>query len=101
MTASSVSEAQVVILHISDLHFGAQDEDKVRAVLDVAREHKPDLVCVTGDIVNFPLPNYFKEARLFLETKLAPLCGLNVFVVPGNHDAILGGFGLWMYRKYL
>ena len=67
--------------HLSDFHLGAPlsrgNRASERAVKWVA-ERRPDLVCITGDLVSHPRG----EARL--RTLLARLEG--PFVVLGNHD---------------
>ena len=59
--------------------------DKI--VADMHAQH-PDHVAVTGDLVNIALPLEFSEARRWLESVGAPL---DVSLVPGNHDAYVGG----------
>ncbi len=88
------------VLHISDLHFGAEDEDKLDCLRELAKARKPDLICVTGDIVEYPRTRFFKAAREFLN-QLEQHCDQNVLVVPGNHDALFGAYGLGFYRRYL
>ncbi len=57
----------------------------------------PDHIAVTGDIVNFSLPDEFRQAARWLEN-LGP--AKTVSIVPGNHDALVAmapeqGLGLW------
>ncbi|MGD8911599.1 MAG: metallophosphoesterase [Candidatus Thiodiazotropha sp.] len=87
---------QIVILHISDLHFGQHDPNKVKAILGMTKEHQPDIICITGDIVNFPRNKYFIQARNFIQ-ELKNHCN-NIFCTPGNHDAL---FGLNKYKKFI
>lgn len=89
---------QIKIFHISDLHYGVEDEGKQRALKDDAQSEKPDLICLTGDIVNFPRPRNFKTARMFI-SELAD--GAKCCCVPGNHDAFFGKWGIWQYRRYI
>jgi UDP-2,3-diacylglucosamine pyrophosphatase LpxH len=93
---------QICILHISDLHFGAEDTDKVEAVIRIAEQeqYKPNIACITGDTVNFPWKNYFHKARNFIN-RLKPLCENRIHIVPGNHDAYLRHFSLGMYERHL
>ena len=73
-----------VIVHLSDLHFGAVDE----RILDPLREAicsvKPDLIAVSGDLTQRALARQFRRARAFLDTLPFPR-----LVVPGNHDVPL------------
>ena len=48
------------------------------------KEHGPDHIAVTGDLVNLSLSNEFAPARLWLERLGGPR---DVTFVPGNHDA--------------
>ena len=50
------------------------------------RAHRPDHVCVTGDLVNIALDAELVSARAWLQTLGEPH---DVSVVPGNHDAYL------------
>ena len=88
------------VMHISDLHFGAEDNSKVEALVAIARGRQPHLICLTGDIVDFPWPRNFRRAAKFFD-EVSPFCNQNVLVVPGNHDAILPGLGLWLYDRCL
>ena len=75
------------LLHLSDLHFGAHDEDLVEAVERQVNELQPDLVVISGDFTQRAKTEQFKEACIFLEH----LCdsGHEVLGVPGNHDVPL------------
>jgi 3',5'-cyclic AMP phosphodiesterase CpdA len=72
---------------LSDLHFGAHDEDLVEAVERKADELKPDLIVISGDFTQRARTEQFKEACHFLE-KLRE-AGHEVLGVPGNHDVPL------------
>lgn len=61
------------------------------------RGHQVDHIVITGDIVNFSLPEEFERARIWLEA-LAPADRISL--VPGNHDALVpvaegAGLGRW------
>src|SRR6476646_6847435 len=75
------------LVHLSDLHFGAHDEDLVEAVERKADELKPDLIVISGDFTQRARTEQFKEACHFLE-KLRE-AGHEVLGVPGNHDVPL------------
>jgi 3',5'-cyclic AMP phosphodiesterase CpdA len=84
------------ILHISDLHFGRNfDPDKWDELGHLASELKPDLVVISGDVVNSPWRHQFKtvakrlkafEARINDEKHKTKIC-----LVPGNHDTRFTG----------
>ncbi len=69
------------LAHISDLHFGRIDQAVVEGLLADLIVHKPDLVVISGDLVQRAKARYFAEARAFLERLPFPY-----LVVPGNHD---------------
>jgi len=77
-----------VLLHLSDLHFGTEQFSVLEALAALVRQHKPDLLVLSGDITQRARPAQFRAARAFLDGLGVPL-----FAVPGNHDLPL--FDLW------
>jgi 3',5'-cyclic AMP phosphodiesterase CpdA len=75
------------LVHLSDLHFGAHDEQLVAAVETRVDELKPDLVVVSGDFTQRARTEQFREACQFLER--LQHSGHEVLGVPGNHDVPL------------
>jgi 3',5'-cyclic AMP phosphodiesterase CpdA len=75
------------LVHLSDLHFGAHDEDLVEAVESKIDELKPDLVVISGDFTQRARVEQFKDACDFLERLRER--GHEVLGVPGNHDVPL------------
>lgn len=93
----------VVILHLSDLHFGEasrfsdRDPDRLGeelggAVLSELRGResgaRTSLVVVTGDIAQSAKPKEYETARLFLQSLVGAL-GVEsgaIVLTPGNHD---------------
>jgi len=69
------------LAHISDLHFGRIDPRVVEGLLADLMAHRPDLVIISGDLVQRARRSMFREARAFLERLPFPY-----LVVPGNHD---------------
>ncbi len=72
------------IAHLSDLHFGAVDEDVVEELLVDLQGKAPHLICVSGDLTQRARPDEFAAARRFLDRLPAPW-----LAVPGNHDVPL------------
>ena len=77
------------IAQISDLHVGPNIGRRyVQRVVDLTRELKPDIVVLTGDIVDGPVPK--------LAYDVAPLAALpNSYFILGNHDCYAGAES-WM-----
>lgn len=69
------------IIHLSDLHFGTEEDVILSALKRAIDECKPDLVIVSGDFTQIASASEFIRARDFLQNLSAPL-----FCVPGNHD---------------
>jgi predicted MPP superfamily phosphohydrolase len=79
--------ARLRVVHLSDLHLGPlADRAALRDALARANALEPDLVCVTGDIVDTPAAD--------LESWIPELAVLRarhgVFAILGNHDARSG-----------
>jgi hypothetical protein len=72
----------LTILHLSDLHFcGTPDRRFFQAVMDLCRDWQPDLVAVTGDVVD----------STFHHRWIVPVLGrlrwrVAAFAILGNHD---------------
>ena len=75
------------LVHISDLHFGAHDEQLVEAVAWQIDKLKPDLVVISGDFTQRARTEQFREACQFLDDLRER--GHEVLGVPGNHDVPL------------
>jgi predicted MPP superfamily phosphohydrolase len=75
------------LVHVSDLHLGPlADRTALRETLDRINALEPDVVCVTGDIVDSPATN--------LASWIPELARLGarhgVFTILGNHDRHVG-----------
>lgn len=75
------------LIHLSDLHFGANDPDIVAAVERQVNEARPDLVVISGDLTQRAKTEQFQQACRFLERLRDN--GHEVLAVPGNHDVPL------------
>ena len=67
----------------------AHDMDVLAAVVTDLRDHAPDHVAMTGDILNLGLPGEYPLAAAWLRTLGEP--GRAVSFVAGNHDAYARG----------
>jgi 3',5'-cyclic AMP phosphodiesterase CpdA len=93
----------IKILHISDTHFGAHEERKRSALVEFAREWDADIIAITGDILDSPMPwqsSYFDHAKIFID-EMHRICSSAVFCIPGNHDALLGSVFLNRFWRKL
>jgi 3',5'-cyclic AMP phosphodiesterase CpdA len=100
--SSNERRGYITILHISDLHFGAEDVSRRQTLQSDTALLKPDIICVTGDVANWPRKRHYEAAREFLRglSNILTTDGEQprLYVVPGNHDAFLG---LRKFRKHL
>lgn len=79
----------MVLLQLSDLHFGTEQPDVGEALCQLARRLQPDIALLTGDITQRARRRQFDAAEKFLRRLgISP-----VLAVPGNHDIPL--FNLW------
>ena len=69
------------LVHLSDIHFGLEDEGATEAALAMAHELAPTLTLVTGDITLGGRSSEFRAARAWLDRLPRPM-----LVTPGNHD---------------
>ena len=69
------------LLHISDLHFGAEDAGALAWFAAEADRLRPDAIVVTGDLTQRAKHREFDAARAYLSRLLAP-----VIIEEGNHD---------------
>ena len=88
--------SEVHVVHLSDIHVGKHVDDveqHLRRVIDEVNALGPDLVVVTGDVVNQGLDaSLHPRARALLTTLQAP-----VAIVIGNHDI---GFRSFIGNRY-
>lgn len=75
------------IAHLSDIHFGANDEKIVAATEAWLQKRQPDLVIISGDFTQRAREAQFREASAYLNRLRA--AGLKVLAIPGNHDVPL------------
>ena len=69
------------IVHLTDVHFGAEDPAVVEGLVADIRAEPPDLVVISGDLTMGARHREFRAARAFMARLAAP-----TLAVPGNHD---------------
>lgn len=75
-----------VVAHVSDTHFGNDQQDpttRLDRVMDhlLALDPRPDVLVVSGDVADHGLPEEYDAARAWLDRWPGTLA-----VCPGNHD---------------
>lgn len=76
------------IVHISDLHFGRNDEKVINALKLSIEKIKPEITIISGDLTQRAKESEFLSAKKFINHIKG-----EVLVIPGNHDVPL--FNLW------
>jgi 3',5'-cyclic AMP phosphodiesterase CpdA len=70
------------VLHLSDLHFGRNDQpESIEALGRLIEEASPELVIASGDLTHRGLRSQHEKAAAFLNG-----LGLPLLTIPGNHD---------------
>lgn len=91
-----------ILAHISDLHFGREDQKIVDALREDLISKAPDLIVASGDFTQRARVSQFKKARAFLDS-----LPFRIIAIPGNHDIPLFDlfrrifFPLQRYKKYI
>ena len=90
----------LTLMHISDLHAGPPfNPDKAELIVQEATELKPDLIVLSGDMVQrADFTHQWRQIRAFIDRLPKPR-----IIVPGNHD--IPSFNqvaryLWPFRRY-
>jgi 3',5'-cyclic AMP phosphodiesterase CpdA len=102
MPDSSGLKKPIRLIHLSDLHFGTEDEAALAVVERFIAGAKPDALLVSGDITQRGRRREFQAARDWLDRIAVP-----ALVVPGNHDTpifdmhtrMIAPFG--RYRRFI
>lgn len=77
----------LAIAQISDVHVGPQTSRRfLRRVVDAVHRLRPDLIAVTGDLVD----DRAEDVRAYAAALGALRAPLGVYMIPGNHDVYAG-----------
>ena len=87
----------ITIIHLSDLHLGAWTSPRtVPNMMEITRDLKPDLVVITGDIIDHRTS--FGQS-LIDHLYLLERVPLGVFGIIGNHDVYIGATRVARYLE--
>ena len=91
---------QITLMHISDLHAGPPfSADKAELIVREAEEIQPDLMVLSGDLVQrADFTSHWHQITAFIERLPQPR-----IIVPGNHDIPMFNQiarQLWPFRRY-
>jgi predicted phosphodiesterase len=86
------------IVHLSDLHYPSIDLPLWGTVKSACIALQPDLIVVSGDLVDQPFPDQLAWARRELD-ELEKKANAQVYVVPGNHDLFEYGSAVGQERR--
>lgn len=81
------------LVQISDIHFGGENREAVKAATHHIRDEAPDLIVVAGDLTMDGRRSEFDAAAAWLKTLPDP-----ILAVPGNHDTPFVGPGELLTR---
>jgi 3',5'-cyclic AMP phosphodiesterase CpdA len=86
------------LVHLSDIHFGAELRPAVEAAVAYVEADPPDLIVVTGDLTMNGLPREFRAAAAWRRRLPDP-----AILTPGNHDTPYWNVplrALWPFDRY-
>lgn len=85
-----------LLLHISDTHFGTERPQVVQALVALARQRRPQLLVLSGDVTQRARPAQFAAAQRFCRDLEVP----RMLALPGNHDIPLFDLLARVLRPY-
>src|SRR5690606_12450202 len=83
------------LLHLTDLHFGAERQTLTEPLAEAIAQADPDLIAVSGDLTHRARPEQFAAAMAFIAALDRP-----ALAVPGNHDIPLWNVGLRLFAPF-
>lgn len=86
----------MILLQISDTHFGTERPEVVEALVRLVHEQRPQVLLLSGDITQRGTPGQFAAARAFIDRLAVP----TVLALPGNHDIPLYNLVLRLLAPY-
>jgi hypothetical protein len=102
-----IDDDALVILHVSDAHFGQPDERNETARITDAlvtachnQELVPDICIFSGDLSYSGEDTQFISGARWLTKLLEPWPNSALFLVPGNHDVVRGNANLILRHAF-
>jgi 3',5'-cyclic AMP phosphodiesterase CpdA len=83
------------LAHLSDIHFGYENETAVAAARDWLCEQRVDLTIVSGDLTRWGEASEYASAAAWLDTLPGPK-----LATPGNHDAPYLAFAQRLFAPF-
>ena len=76
------------IVHISDIHYGQTiNKKEFEAMVNKINMIKPDIVVLTGDLLDDDIKNYDEETKKIISDGLKKIkVSINKYAIAGNHD---------------
>ncbi|HYW58799.1 MAG TPA: metallophosphoesterase [Polaromonas sp.] len=84
------------LLQISDPHFGTAQVPVMDALVQMAREQRPEVLVLSGDITQRAGVEQFRQARAFCDRLEIP----RMLTLPGNHDIPLYNLYQRAFKPY-
>lgn len=84
-----------LLAHVSDIHFGAQDEAIVDGLARAIGDLGVDAIIVTGDLTQSGKKREFRQAAAYFAS-----LGLPTVFAPGNHDTPMLNLGARLTRPF-
>lgn len=86
----------MVLLQVSDTHFGTEQRSVVEALVRLAQAERPALLVLSGDITQRATVAQFAAARAFVDR----LGAARFVAIPGNHDIPIAHLLLRLWAPY-
>jgi 3',5'-cyclic AMP phosphodiesterase CpdA len=83
------------LFHVSDLHFGAEDQSALAWFAGIVRDEVPDAILMTGDLTQRARSDEFEAAATWLES-----LGRPTTIEVGNHDLPMYNPVARIFRPY-
>lgn len=83
-------EKKIKIAHLSDVHIREKDYLRIMKILDKVKIIRPDIIVVTGDLLDSLVKDYSLDYFCMEIVKIAP-----TIAIPGNHEESYPDYAKW------